>query len=64
MLTTRLQRIISAKKLLPKDQEVIFDDSFISLLSDDEICKKHGWTLSDLNPKRDAMIRSLRAVTL
>lgn len=62
--TTRLERILQAKRLLPDDQRVIFDDLFVRLKSEEEVCKLRGLTQTQLQAVSVKMLRSLRAAAV
>ena len=60
---TRIERIIAAKNILPADQRRIYDDLFVKLKSEDQVCRESGMTMMQLVNLRDELVRSLRAVS-
>lgn len=61
-MITRLEKIISAKNVLPDEQRSLFNDLFVKLKSDDQTRIERGWSIEEFSLKRDEMVRNLRSV--
>ena len=59
---TRLERVLNAKRALPEDQRSMFDDLFVDLKSEDQVCRERGLTMTEFQLKNAEMLRNLRAV--
>jgi hypothetical protein len=59
---TRLERVLNAKRSLPEDQRSMFDDLFVALKSEDQVCRERGLTMTEFQLKSAEMLRNLRAV--
>lgn len=63
MALTRLERMLAASKRLPENLRELYQDLFVAVKSDEQVCSERGISIQQLDEMRGQIVRNLRAAS-